>query len=136
MIFISDTEKEMLYHPDLRGSLNGYSTSSIFENYFRQAELFDPLAQQQYVDIKTYLADDILAKVDRMSMAVSLEARVPLLDYRIAEFALNLPPQMKLHRSKTKVILRQAMRHLLPELSLTKPKQGFSIPMKQWLRSS
>ena len=136
MIFISDTEKELLYHPELKRSLNGYSTSSIFEGYFRQAARFDSLAQQQYVDIKTYLVDDILTKVDRMSMAVSIEARVPLLDYRIAEFALNLPPQMKLHRSKTKVILRQAMQHLLPEISLMKPKQGFSIPMKHWLRSS
>jgi asparagine synthase (glutamine-hydrolysing) len=136
MIFLSTLEKEKLYHSDLRGRLNGYSTNSIFEGYFSQAALFDPLAQQQYVDIKTYLPDDILAKVDRMSMAASIEARVPLLDYRIAEFALNLPPEMKLHRSKTKVILRRAMQKLLPEVSLTKPKQGFSIPMKHWLRSS
>lgn len=136
MIFISDAEKEKLYRPDICSSLNGYTTSSIFEGYFRKAARFDPLAQQQYVDIKTYLADDILAKVDRMSMAVSIEARVPLLDYRIAEFALNLPPQMKLHRSRTKVILRRAMQRMLPELSLTKPKQGFSIPMKHWLRHS
>ena len=136
MIFINDKEKEKLYHPELRSSLNGYSSSSIFEGYFNQTALFDSLAQQQYVDIKTYLVDDILTKVDRMSMAVSIEARVPLLDYRIAEFALNLPPHMKLHRSKTKVILRRAMQHLLPEISLTKPKQGFSIPMKHWLRSS
>jgi asparagine synthase (glutamine-hydrolysing) len=136
MIFLSTLEKEKLYHSDLRGRLNGYSTNSIFEGYFSQAALFDPLAQQQYVDIKTYLPDDILAKVDRMSMAASIEARVPLLDYRIAEFALNLPPEMKLHRSRTKVILRRAMQKLLPEVSLTKPKQGFSIPMKHWLRSS
>jgi asparagine synthase (glutamine-hydrolysing) len=136
MIFLSNGEKASLYHPDLRGTLNGYSTNSIFEGYFNDAALFDPLAQQQYVDIKTYLPDDILAKVDRMSMAASIEARVPLLDYRIAEFALNLPPEMKLHRSRTKVILRRAMQKLLPEIALTKPKQGFSIPMKHWLRSS
>jgi asparagine synthase (glutamine-hydrolysing) len=136
MIFISEKEKERLYQPELQRSLNGYSSSSIFEDYFHQASQFDSLGQQQFVDIKTYLVDDILTKVDRMSMAVSIEARVPLLDYRIAEFALNLPPQMKLNRSKTKVILRKAMQHLLPEVSLTKPKQGFSIPMKHWLKSS
>jgi asparagine synthetase B (glutamine-hydrolysing) len=90
----------------------------------------------QYVDIKTYLADDILTKVDRMSMAASIETRVPLLDHNIVEFALNLPPQMKLNGSRTKSILRNTVRHLVPEMILSKPKQGFSIPMKHWLRTT
>ncbi|MCB0107867.1 MAG: hypothetical protein KDE53_18225, partial [Caldilineaceae bacterium] len=80
-----------------------------------------------------YLAEDILTKVDRMSMAASLEARVPLLDHRIVEFALNLPPHLKLHRGQTKVILRQVMADRLPPPVLNKPKQGFSIPLKHWL---
>ncbi len=101
---------------------------------FNQAATANPLTQQQYVDIKTYLVDDILTKVDRMSMAVSLEARVPLLDFRIVEFAVNLPPQMKLYRGETKRILRKAMARRLPEMVLNKPKQGFSIPLKNWLR--
>ena len=100
----------------------------------RQARPMDALAQQQYVDVKTYLVDDILTKVDRMSMAVSLEARVPLLDYRIVEFALNLPPQMKLNRDTTKAILRRVMADRLPPAVLEKPKEGFSIPLKHWLR--
>jgi len=94
------------------------------------------LAQQQYVDIKTYLADDILTKVDRMSMAVSIEARVPLLDYHIVEFALNLPAHMKLHGWRTKSILREAVKNLVPGFVLEKPKEGFSIPMKHWLCTS
>jgi asparagine synthase (glutamine-hydrolysing) len=94
------------------------------------------LAQQQYVDIKTYLADDILTKVDRMSMAVSIEARVPLLDYHIVEFALKLPAHMKLRGVRTKSILRQAVKNLVPQLVLEKPKEGFNIPMKHWLRST
>jgi asparagine synthase (glutamine-hydrolysing) len=69
-------------------------------------------------------------------MAVSLEARVPLLDHRIAEFALNLPPQMKLSRSRTKIIMRRALKRLVPDLVLEKPKEGFSIPMKHWLGTS
>jgi asparagine synthase (glutamine-hydrolysing) len=69
-----------------------------------------------------------------MSMATSLEARVPLLDHRIVEFALRLPPQFKMHRGQTKVILRQAARARLPSVVFSKPKQGFSIPMKHWLR--
>jgi asparagine synthase (glutamine-hydrolysing) len=69
-----------------------------------------------------------------MSMATSLEVRVPLLDHRIVEFALGLPPQLKLRRGRTKVILREAMTERLPEAILDKPKEGFSIPIKQWLR--
>ncbi|MEM2126249.1 MAG: asparagine synthase (glutamine-hydrolyzing) [Candidatus Methanosuratincola sp.] len=134
MMFMTEADKSALYKPELRASLNGDSPAAVMEHYFRRMAQADPLAQQQYVDIKTYLVDDILTKVDRMSMAVSLEARVPLLDYRIVEFAVNLPAQMKLYRGQTKRILRQAMAVRLPEMVLNKPKQGFSIPLKNWLR--
>jgi asparagine synthase (glutamine-hydrolysing) len=136
MMFLNSTEKAELYRPDLRETLDHELIASYFGGYFETANRFDTLAQQQYVDVKTYLADDILTKVDRMSMAVSLEARVPLLDYRIVEFALNLPPHMKLNGSRTKSILRNAVKRLVPDLVLEKPKQGFSIPMKHWLRTS
>ena len=136
MIFLNDRDKDCLYRSDLKKTLEQGSTAAFLEGHFRQALSFDSLAQQQYVDLKTYLADDILTKVDRMSMAVSLEARVPLLDHRIAEFALNLPPHMKLSRSRTKIILRRAVKRLVPDLVLEKPKEGFSIPMKHWLGSS
>ncbi|MDQ2691205.1 MAG: asparagine synthase (glutamine-hydrolyzing) [Chloroflexota bacterium] len=136
MIFLSPTEKDMLYSSELRATLNGQLITDVFTGYFEKARQFDRLAQQQYVDVKTYLADDILAKVDRMSMAVSIEARVPLLDYRIVEFALNLPPHMKLNGTRTKSILRRAVRNLVPDLVLEKPKQGFSVPMKHWLCTS
>jgi asparagine synthase (glutamine-hydrolysing) len=136
MIFMDDQEKDCLYRSDLKKTLEQGSTASFFEGHFQKAKSFDSLAQQQYVDMKTYLADDILTKVDRMSMAVSLEARVPLLDHRIAEFALNLPPHMKLGRSRTKIIMRRALKRLVPDLVLEKPKEGFSIPMKHWLGSS
>lgn len=136
MIFLDNEEKRLLYQPELRATLDGKFTEALLAGYFDQSARFDRLAQQQYVDIKTYLADDILTKVDRMSMAVSLEARVPLLDYRIVEFAMNLPSHMKLNGARTKVILRRAAQSLVPEMVLEKPKQGFSIPMKHWLRSS
>ncbi len=134
MIFMNDHERSSLYRPELLAELNGCSPSSLLENYFQRAPQKAPLAQQQYVDIKTYLVDNILAKVDRMSMAASLEVRVPLLDHRIVEFAVNLPTQWKLRRGQTKFILRQAMAEHLPAAVLDKPKEGFSIPMKQWLR--
>jgi asparagine synthase (glutamine-hydrolysing) len=136
MMFMNDDDKAQLYQPDLRASLNGCAATSLLESYFQRATQLDPLAQQQYVDIKTYLVDNILTKVDRMSMAASIEARVPLLDHRIVEFALSLPPHSKLRHGRTKLILRQAMRGRLPEVVLNRPKLGFSIPLKHWLRGS
>jgi asparagine synthase (glutamine-hydrolysing) len=135
MMFMHQQDKARLYQPDICASLlNGDSPGRLMETYFAQAGQADQLTQQQYVDVKTYLADDILVKVDRMSMATSLEARVPLLDYRIVEFALSLPPHLKLNGQETKVILRRIMAGRLPEAVLNKPKEGFSIPLKHWLR--
>jgi asparagine synthase (glutamine-hydrolysing) len=134
MIFLSQERKAALYEQGLWASLDGTEASTLIESHFRQVTSALPLARQQYVDIKTYLVDNILTKVDRMSMAVSIEARVPLLDHRIVEFAVNLPSHMKLRRGQTKVILRKAMADRLPKAVLHRPKQGFSIPLKHWLR--
>jgi asparagine synthase (glutamine-hydrolysing) len=133
MTFMSQRDKSALYQPEFCARLNGSTPAAVIEGYFKQVAGADTLAQQQYVDIKTYLVDNILTKVDRMSMAASLEARVPLLDHRIVEFAMNLPPHLKLHRGQTKVILRKAMARHIPAMVLNKPKQGFSIPLKHWL---
>jgi asparagine synthase (glutamine-hydrolysing) len=134
MQFLTPQDKAALYKPSLRDSLNGQNSTAPLELYFRRKASDDPLIQQQYVDLKTYLVDDILTKVDRMSMAVSLEARVPLLDFRIVELAVNLPANMKLNRGQTKRILKRAMVERLPSEVLNKPKQGFSIPLKNWLK--
>lgn len=134
MLFMTPADKSSLYQPEVGSCLDGRSTESVLINYFKLAAERDSLAQQQYVDIKTYLVDDILTKVDRMSMAVSLETRVPLLDYRLVELAVNLPPEMKIGQGQTKRILRHAMADRLPAEVLNKPKQGFSIPLKNWLR--
>jgi asparagine synthase (glutamine-hydrolysing) len=134
MSFLSATDKAALYQHDLAHRLNGHAGLAFVEPYFEQSAARDFLAQQQYVDVKTYLADNILTKVDRMSMAASIEAREPLLDYRLVEFALNLPPQWKMQNGQTKLILREAMQGRIPDAVLNKPKQGFSIPLKNWLR--
>lgn len=94
-----------------------------------------PLDQQQYTDIKRYLPDDILFKVDRMSMAVSLETRGPFLDYTLHEFAARLPPSLRLRGGVTKYLLRRAMRNRIPDETLTRSKLGFNIPYKIWLRT-
>jgi asparagine synthase (glutamine-hydrolysing) len=134
MLFLTGSDKQLLYRPDIFEALDGQGAEQLLRQEFEKAGRREPLAQQQYVDVKTYLAEDILTKVDRMSMAASIEARVPFLDHRIVTFALNLPPHLKMHRGVSKVILRRTMRRRLPDLVFNKPKQGFSIPLKHWLR--
>jgi len=133
-IFLSEDRKATLYRDGLSASLAGESAYAPHLSYLREMQGSDPLWQQQYADIKTYMVDDILVKVDRMSMANSLEARTPFLDYRIAEFAAGLPPDLKLKGFKTKWFLKQAMRKKLPPFVIDRKKEGFSIPMKNWLK--
>jgi asparagine synthase (glutamine-hydrolysing) len=101
---------------------------------FRHSGSPYPLDQQQYADIKWYLPDDILFKVDRMSMAVSLEVRGPFLDYTLAEFAARLPISMRLRGWSGKYLLKRAMRGILPDEILHRQKIGFNMPYKNWLR--
>lgn len=133
MMFMHERDKQQLYGPQMQGMLGSGAVGELIDATFAEVAGADPLAQQQYVDLKMYLADNILTKVDRMSMAVSLEARVPLLDHRIVEFALNLPPHLKLNGDETKSILRKVAAPRLPSAVLGKAKEGFSIPLKQWL---
>lgn len=93
------------------------------------------LSAIQYLDFKNYLPLDILTKVDRMSMANSLEARVPLLDHKLVEFALTIPPHLRLHNGTTKHIFKRAMRGILPDTIIDRPKQGFAIPLGHWFRN-
>src|SRR5262245_29480313 len=92
------------------------------------------LSSLQYMDIKSYLPNDILTKVDRMSMAHSIEARVPLLDHKLVEFAATIPPELKLKGKTTKYIFKRAMEGVLPREILHRPKRGFAIPLARWFR--
>ncbi|HET7112267.1 MAG TPA: asparagine synthase (glutamine-hydrolyzing) [Pyrinomonadaceae bacterium] len=94
----------------------------------------DLVTQMQNVDTRLYLADDILTKVDRASMAVSLEVRAPFLDPRVAEFAASLPRHYKLRGLKTKYILKKAVRDLLPPFVTRRGKKGFGVPVAEWLK--
>jgi asparagine synthase (glutamine-hydrolysing) len=88
----------------------------------------------QNLDTRLYLAEDILTKVDRASMAVSLEVRAPFLDPRVAEFAASLPSDYKLRGHKTKYILKKAVNDLLPPFVTRRPKKGFGVPVAEWLK--
>ena len=94
----------------------------------------DWLSKLQYLDVKRYLPLDILTKVDRMSMAHSIETRVPLLDHKLVEFAATIPPEMNLRGGTTKYILKQAMRGILPDRIIDRPKHGFALPLSYWFR--
>lgn len=104
------------------------------ERYFPVDPEMAPLDRVISGDIRTYLLDDILVKVDRMSMACSLEARAPLLDHKLAEFAARLPVDLKLRDGKGKYLLRKVAARLLPPDVLAKKKQGFGVPLAQWFR--
>ncbi len=92
------------------------------------------LSNLQGLDVKNYLPLDILTKVDRMSMAHSIETRVPMLDHKLVEFAATIPPEMNLHGGTTKYVLKQAMRGILPDAIIDRPKQGFAVPLGFWFR--
>lgn len=96
----------------------------------------DPLSQLQELDLKTYLPGDILTKVDRMSMANSLEARVPLLDHPLVEFACSLPPDLRFRGGTTKYLLKRVLQGRVPTEALSRAKQGFAVPLESWFSGS
>jgi len=131
---ISEVDKNALLSADVRRSLGAYRTAELFEEIYRAADGPDSLARIQYIDFKTYLPDDILTKVDRASMAHSLEVRCPFLDHRLVEYVAGLPSSFKLRGTRGKVLLKEAMRRLLPAEILERGKMGFAMPVGDWLR--
>jgi len=114
--------------------LNGYRPETSFRRLFNSPDSPERLERLLYLDSKTYLPGDILAKVDRMSMAHSVEARSPLLDHKLIEFASTLPSAFKVHGGETKYILKRAVEGLIPAQIIHRPKHGFSVPLETWLR--
>jgi asparagine synthase (glutamine-hydrolysing) len=130
-----EPDKTALLHPDVVRQLGGYRTEDLFRDVYRSAPARDHLSRVQYLDIKTYLCDDILTKVDRASMAVSLEVRCPLLDHVFMEYVARIPPSLKLKGSEGKYIFKRALARYLPDTILRRPKMGFGMPVLEWLRN-
>ena len=126
--------KQALYSGDFAQATRDSDPFEPFRRAYAACESPDPMDKVMYVDVKTYLVDDILTKVDKMSMAVSLEARVPLLDHKLLEFAARVPSSLKLRRGVSKYLLRQVLDRSVPRALLDGPKHGFTAPIGEWLR--
>ena len=119
----------------VRDVASHHSLDALLDRWFESASERDFITQMTLVDLSTYLPGDILTKVDRASMRVSLEARVPLLDHPLVEFAVSLPGKFKRRDGTGKWILRQAIRGIVPDIVLDHPKQGFAVPLPAWFRN-
>lgn len=127
--------KKRLYALEFKRKLNGYDSFSVFKQHFAHAQTSDPVSKVQYVDMKTFLADDILVKVDRMSMANSLETRAPLLDHKLVEFVATIPSHLKLKGRTAKYIFKKCLEKRLPDKILNRKKMGFAVPLGLWLKT-
>jgi asparagine synthase (glutamine-hydrolysing) len=120
----------------MRNGLAGYDPRERFRGLFQQVRHGSPLEQMQWVDLQTYLPGDILVKADRATMAYSLEARSPWLDYRLAELSFRLPPSLKVLDGTGKYIFKQAMAPYVSREVIERKKMGFSVPLAEWFRGS
>ncbi len=134
MGFVRDPLRGELYTPAFKRELQGWHASEVFHAHAERANTEDPLALVQYLDIHTYLPGDINTKVDRASMAHSLEVREPLMDHPLVEWLATLPSDLKLRGQEGKYIFKKALEPALPNDVLYRPKMGFAVPLARWLR--
>ncbi len=129
--------RKSLYSKDFLQNLNGDfgKGGEVFRRLTENVSSSNAVDRLLYLDSKTYLPGDILTKVDRMSMATSLEARVPLLDHKLIDFVTGIPSELKLKGLETKYIFRKAVRGLVPDAILDRPKQGFGVPINEWINA-
>jgi asparagine synthase (glutamine-hydrolysing) len=134
MSIFRDGMRRALFTPAFRARLGGYNAVEVFRRHAQTAQTDDPLALVQYLDLKTYLVGDINTKVDRASMAHSLEVREPLMDHPLVEWLASLPSSLKVRGLEGKWLLKKAMEPRLPRDVLYRPKMGFAVPLARWFR--
>jgi asparagine synthase (glutamine-hydrolysing) len=131
---LRDPMREQLFSPSFKRQLGDYSAREVFNRHAAKAGTDDALALIQYLDYKTYLVGDINTKVDRASMAHSLEVREPLMDHELVEWLATLPTSHKIQGQEGKYLFKKAMEPHLPRDVLYRPKMGFSVPLARWFR--
>lgn len=134
MSLSDDKTIKSLYSLDFISKLKDYSSLSCFQKIAGEVKQLGILKQVQYIDFKTYLPSDILTKVDRASMAGSLEARVPFLDHKLVEYGLSLAPSVNLKGNKVKAALAKSLEKIVPQFVLNRTKMGFTAPLDEWIR--
>jgi asparagine synthase (glutamine-hydrolysing) len=132
--FFQPDEKDALYTDDIRRALGNADAEGVLRQQFERFAPLPPHSRMMRFDFETYLPEDVLTKVDRMSMAHSIESRVPLLDNQVIDFAATLPSSMKIRHGRRKHILKESLRSLLPAHILDRRKQGFGVPLGVWFR--
>ncbi|HUO99595.1 MAG TPA: XrtA/PEP-CTERM system amidotransferase [Rhizomicrobium sp.] len=133
---VDDETRARLFSADLRRAIDGYRAQDVIAEHLAKAPFDDPVSAAQYVDLKTWLVGDILTKVDRTSMACSLEVRVPMLDPDFVAWSMALPRSFKLNAGESKIVLKRALEPLVPHEVMYRRKQGFSVPLAKWFRGS
>ena len=131
---LREEQRLRLYSPRLLRQLGGYRADQVFRRHAADAGTDDPLALIQYIDYKTWLVGDINTKVDRASMAHSLEVREPLMDHQLIDWLATLPTSLKVRAGEGKWLLKKALEPMLSNDLLYRPKMGFSVPLARWLR--
>jgi asparagine synthase (glutamine-hydrolysing) len=134
MSLIREPVRSELYSASFKAKLGGYSAREVFERHAARAGTDDPLALIQYIDLHTYLVGDINTKVDRASMAHSLEVREPLMDHELVEWVATLPSSLKMQGGSGKHFFKKALEARLPNDVLYRPKMGFAVPLARWFR--
>jgi len=131
---LRDAMRRRVFSNAFKAQLGGYNAIDVFRRHAARAQTDDPLALIQYLDLHTYLVGDINTKVDRASMAHSLETREPLMDHPLVEWLAALPSSLKIRGSEGKFLLKKAMKPHLPAEILYRPKMGFAVPLAGWFR--
>lgn len=132
--YFREPGKDAFFTAGAKDALGGYSSFEVLARHYQEVQTRDPLAGILYVDINTYLPDRMLMKVDKMAMMHSLEVRSPFLDHHLVEQAMRIPARFKVRGGEGKWILKKVMEPYLPHDVLYRPKQGFDIPLAEWLR--